>query len=262
MYVTEWSNPRVTLWNAGMRSGQVVAGGNVWGSLANQLANPRDVILDKEKDSIIICDRSNRRVVRWPRHYGKSGETIISNIDCWSLTMDENGTLYVPDDQRHDVRQYRRGDTQGKVVAGGNGAGNRLDQLFSPSYIFVDRDRSVYVSDRNNHRVMKWETGAKQGILVAGSGGQGNGLSQLSLPEGVVVDQSGTVYVADFNNHRIMRWIKGATQGTVIVGGNGIGSQSNQLHLPVGLSFDRLGNLYVGDLGNHRVQKFNLSENQ
>ena len=243
MYVTEWSNPRVTLWGVGMTSGRVVAGGNEWGSLVNQLANPRDVIVDKERDSIIICDRSNRRVVRWPRRNGESGETIISNIDCWSLTMDENGDLYVSDDQRHDVRQYRRGDTQGNVVAGGNGAGDRLDQLFSPSYVFVDRDRSVYVSDRNNHRVMKWETGAQQGILVAGGGGQGNALTQLYLPEGLVVDQSGTVYVTDFANHRIMRWIEGATQGTDIVGVNGAGSQSNQLNSPVGLCFDRLGNL-------------------
>ncbi|CAF4389554.1 unnamed protein product, partial [Rotaria sp. Silwood2] len=94
----------------------------------------------------------------------------------------------------------RRGESQGTVVAGGNGSGNRLDQLSSPAYVFVDRDHSVYVSDWDNHRVMKWVEGAKQGIVVAGGQGKGNGLTQLSYPYGVVVDQLGTVYVADAGN--------------------------------------------------------------
>ncbi|CAF4853646.1 unnamed protein product, partial [Rotaria sp. Silwood2] len=101
----------------------------------------------------------------------------------------ENGSLYVTDIGNNQVRRYRRGESQGTVVAGGNGSGNRLDQLSSPHYVFVDRDHSVYVSDRGNHRVMKWVEGAKQGIVVAGGQEQGNGLTQLSYPEGVVVDQ-------------------------------------------------------------------------
>ncbi|CAF2994404.1 unnamed protein product, partial [Rotaria sp. Silwood2] len=261
IYVAEWSNHRIVEWKWGATSGQVVAGGNGQGSGAHQLSNPRDVIVDKERDSLIICDCSNARVVRWPRRNGTSGETIISNIACVGLTMDENGSLYVTNVGKHEVRRYRRGESQGTVVAGGNGSGNRLDQLPSPQYVFVDRDHSVYVSDGGNDRVMKWVEGAKQGIVVAGGQEQGNGLTQLYYPRGVVADQLGTVYVADWGNCRIMRWPKGATQGSVIVGGNGEGGQSNQLNWPIGLSFDRHGNLYVVDNGNHRVQKFNGNSN-
>jgi sugar lactone lactonase YvrE len=223
IYVADWSNHRIVEWKRGATSGQVVAGGNG----AHQLSNPQDVIVDKERDSLIICDSSNRRVVRWPRRNGTSGETIISNIDCWGLTMDENGSLYVTDNGKDEVRRYRRGESQGTVVAGANGNGNRLDQLSSPQYVFVDRDHSVYMSDSGNDRVMKWVEGAKQGIVVAGGQGQGNSLTQLSSPGGVVVDQLDTVYVADRENDRIMRWVKGATQGNVIVGGNGRGGQSS-----------------------------------
>ncbi|CAF4223766.1 unnamed protein product, partial [Rotaria magnacalcarata] len=138
-----------------------------------------------------------------------------------------------------EVRQYKKGESQGTVVAGGNGRGNRFDQLYGPRYVFVDRDHSVYVSERGNDRVMKWMKGKKEGIIVAGGQGKGNGLTQLSYPKGVVVDQLGTVYVADDENDRIMRWPKGATQGSVIVGGNGGGGQSNQLNGPEGSSFDR-----------------------
>ena len=98
----------------------------------------------------------------------QSSQTSI----VWGLTMDENGSLYVIDEEKHEVRRYRRGESQGTVVAGGNGNGNRLNQLSNPRYVFVDRDHSVYVSDYGNHRVMKWMEGAKEGIVVAGGQGQ------------------------------------------------------------------------------------------
>ena len=261
IYIADRSNHRIIEWKWNATSGQVVAGGNEKGNEAHQLSNPLDVIVDKERDNLIICDRGNRRVVRWPRRNGTSGETIISNIDCVGLTMDENGSLYIIDEGKHEVRRYRRGESQGTVVAGGNGSGNRLNQLSDPRYVFVDRDHSVYVSEYGNDRVMKWMEGAKEGIVVAGGQGKGNSVRQLSYPYGVVVDQLGTVYVAEMGNDRIMRWMKGGTEGNIIVGGNGGGKQSNQLHYPVGLSFDRHGNLYVVDHGNHRVQKFNIDQN-
>ena len=147
IYVADQSNHRIMEWKSGATSGQVVAGGNGQGSGAHQLSNPCDVIVDQERDSLIISDLSNRRVVRWPRRNGTSGETIISNIACSGLTMDENGSLYVVDYENDEVRRYRKGESQGTVVAGGNGSGNRLDQLSWPQYVFVDRDHSVYVSE-------------------------------------------------------------------------------------------------------------------
>ncbi|CAF1496725.1 unnamed protein product, partial [Rotaria sp. Silwood1] len=259
IYVADWGNHRIVEWKSGATNGKVVAGGNGDGNEVHQLKFPLYVIIDKESDSLIISDRGNNRVVRWPCRNGTREETIISNITCDGLTMDDNGYLYVVDNEEHEVRRYKIGDTKGTVVAGGNGQGNRLDQLSRPRYVFVDRDHSVYVSDWRNDRVMKWKEGAKQGIVVAGGQEAANSLTQLYYPNGVVVDQLGTVYVAEWGNHRIMRWPKGATQGSVIVGGNGRGAQSNQLDHPIGLSFDRHGNLYVVDFGNHRVQKFNIA---
>ncbi|CAF5061781.1 unnamed protein product, partial [Rotaria sp. Silwood1] len=258
IYIPDYYNHRIVEWKYGATNGKVVAGGNGKGNGTHQLNYPPDVIIDKETDSLIISDCGNRRVVRWPRRNGTRGETIISNIPCIGLTMDDNGSLYGLDYEKHEVRRYKIGDTQGTVVAGGNEQGSRLDQLSKPTYVFVDRDHSVYVSDCYNHRVMKWEERAKQGTVVAGGQGQGNSLTQLHWPEGVVGDQLGTVYVADSWNDRIMRWPKGATQGSVIVGGKGAGARSNQLNGPTGLSFDRHGNLYVVDYNNNRVQKFNI----
>jgi sugar lactone lactonase YvrE len=253
-------NHRIVEWKCNATSGQIVAGGNGRGNKTNQLNYPSDVIIDKENNSLIISDWGNRRVIRWSRlNNTKYGQSIISNIDCWELTKDKNGSLYVCDSQKNEVKRWKRGDQNGTIIAGGNGNGNHLNQLKYPTFIFVDEDYSLYVSDRDNHRVMKWVKDAKEGIVVAGGNGQGNSLAQLSSPQGVIVDQLGQIYVADDGNHRVMRWCKGAKEGTIVVGGNGQGRQSNQFDNPMGLSFDRQGNLYVADCANHRIQKFEIN---
>ncbi|CAF4603904.1 unnamed protein product, partial [Rotaria socialis] len=260
VYIADCGNNRIVQYKCGSKTGRIMAGGNEVGCCPDQLISPKDVIIDKDRDNLIICDTINKRIVRWPRRNGKNGETIISNVGCCGLTIDDNGSLYIVDLMKHEVKQYCMGEDEGIVVAGGNGQGNRLDQLNSPTYAFVDRDHSVYVADHNNHRVMKWMKGAKQGLVVAGGQGEGNSLAQLSNPYGIFVDPSDSIYVVDCSNDRIMCWHQGATQGSVIAGGNGHGNRSNQLSSPVGLSFDREGNLYVSENGNQRVQKFNIDQ--
>ncbi|CAF4157995.1 unnamed protein product [Rotaria sordida] len=243
----------------GDTNGQVVAGGNGEGNRLDQLNFPTDVLIDKETDSLIICDRDNRRVVRWSRRSGTTqGEILIDNIRCWGLAMDDQRYLYISDTDKDEVRRYQIGDKNGTIVAGGNGKGAGLNQLNVPTHIFVDQQQTVYVSDWNNHCVMKWNKGAKEGIVVAGGQGKENALTKLSYPYGLFVDTLSTIYVADSGNHRVMRWPKGAKQGTVIVGGNGQGDGANQFHVPIGLSFDRHGNLYVIDYNNARVQRFSI----
>ncbi|CAF2127669.1 unnamed protein product [Rotaria magnacalcarata] len=248
----QWKNGDTT-------NGQVVAGGNGQGNGLNQFYCPTDVLIDKETDSLIICDNGNRRVVRWSRRSGTTqGEVLIDTIVCLGLAMDEQRYLYVSDYEKHEVRRYKFGENIGTLVAGGNGQGAGLNQLNSPRCIFVDRQQNVYVSDTPNYRVMKWNKGAKEGIVVAGGQGAGSALTQLYYPHGLFVDTLGTVYVVDQGNQRVIRWTQGAKQGTIIAGGNGYGAGANQFTNAIGLSFDRRGNLYVADWGNHRVQRFSI----
>ncbi len=255
----DYENNRIVEWKNEANNGQIVAGGNGKGNRDDQLNEPSKVIVDKENDSLIICDSGNRRVVRWPRQNGRSGETLISNIACWNLIMDNDRYLYVSDVEESEVRRWKMGETNETLVASGNGQGDRLDQLDYPTNIFIDEDHSVYVSDCLNHRVIKWLKGAKEGIVVAGGQRQGNGLRQFSSPRGIIVDQLGSVYVADAGNHRVICWLKGAKNGTIVVGGNGEGEQPNQFNGPIDLSFDRQNNLYVVDYWNARVQKFDMN---
>ena len=259
LIVADYKNHCIVECKRDTTSGTVLAGGNGAGDRLDQLNGPTDVILDKVTDSLIICDPKNRRLTRWPRRSGtRRGETIIDNIDCRGLAMDDEGSLYVTDAEKDEVRRYRQGETSGILVAGGNGKGAGLHQLNWPAYICVDGKQAVYVSDNKNHRVMKWVKDAKEGIVVAGGQGKGKDLMQLYHPHGVWVDATGNVYVAEYWNHRVTRWCREAAQGTIVVGGNGQGKGANQFNGPSGLSFDRLGHLYVVDNGNNRVQRFSL----
>ena len=258
LYIVELGNHRVTKWNLGSMFGQIVAGGNGKGSRNDQLSWPNSIVMDRGRNSLFIGDYGNNRIVQWSLQGARGGKTVILSVSNTGLTMDEQGFLYVSDYIRNEVRRWQVVSSQGTLVAGGNGQGYRLNQLYGPRQTFVDQNHSVYVPEANNNRVTKWVKGAATGIIVAGGRGIGSALPQLHFLEAVTVDQLGNIYIADRYNHRIVRWRKGATEGEVLVGGNGAGSRSYQLNQPTDLLFDRQGNLFVVDQGNHRVQKFEI----
>ena len=73
VYVADYLNHRIVEWKFSATNGQVVAGGNGQGNGDNQIKDPRDVIVDKERDSLIICDYANKKVIRWSHRNGTSG---------------------------------------------------------------------------------------------------------------------------------------------------------------------------------------------
>ncbi|CAF0862226.1 unnamed protein product [Adineta steineri] len=251
IFIADRWNNRTVEWKYNATQGKIIAGGNAKGNQMDQLSYPADVVVDQQNNSIIIADRGNRRVVQW---VNQTQQILIKNIDCFGLTIDKNGSLYVSNTEKNEVRRWKMGEynNEGVLVAGVKGKGKQLNQLNTPTFIFVDEDQSVYVSDQENHRVMKWRKGAKKGTVVAGGNGQGENLNQLSCPQGLIVNDLGQIYVADWGNHRVMRWYEGKEKGEIVVGGR------DQLSNPSGLSFDEEENLYVADYGNHRIQKFEI----
>ncbi|CAF1532872.1 unnamed protein product [Adineta ricciae] len=254
IFIADYGNYRIIEWKFNETQGNIIAGGN----RLDQLNSPTDMIIDEKNNSIIITDYGNKRVVRWSRN--QIQEILIENISCYGLTIDQYGFLYVSDIEENEVRKWNlekiKENPQGILVAGGNEEGNQLNQLNSPSYMFVDKDQSIYISDSSNHRVMKWLKDAREGIIVAGGNGEGNNLNQLNGPQELFVDEFNQTYVVDCWNHRIMRWNEGDREGEILVGGNGRGSKLNQLNYPAGLSFDLEGNVYVSDFGNDRIIRF------
>ena len=257
LIIADSLNHRLLSWKIGANYGQVIAGGCGPGNRTDQLNIPISILIDQRSKDLIVCEWANERIMRWSRHSNRlRGQIYISNIICSGLAMDDENNLYVSDWSKHEVRRYQPNDRRGSIVAGGNGFGDRLNQLENPWNIFVDKDQSVYVTDWENNRVMKWIRNGKEGLIVAGGQGKGNSLKQFNGPRGLFVDTMGTVYVVDEGNHRLMRWYKGAKEGSVVVGGNGKGNQCHQLSGPMSITVDQQNNLYIADYGNHRIQQF------
>ncbi|CAF1449543.1 unnamed protein product, partial [Rotaria sordida] len=79
--------------------------------------------------------------------------------------------------------KWNKGAKEGIVVAGGQGRGDVLTQLWNPNGLFVDTLGTIYVADTGNHRVMRWPKGAKQGTGIVGGNGYGEGANQLWSPK-------------------------------------------------------------------------------
>ncbi|CAF0971022.1 unnamed protein product [Didymodactylos carnosus] len=256
IYVADTFNHRIVKWMLDDSASQtIIVGMKGSGNHTDQLSYVHRVVIDKQ-GTMYICDRGNRRVLRWFKNENY-GETILSNVSCWGMALDNDGLLYIvdPSENSHILKW-----PEGKIVAGGNGQGKALNQLLYPYEIFIDRHKSIFIADGGNHRIVKWPIGATEGILVAGGNGMGKDLHQLHQPMGVLVDQMETVYIAEYGNHRITRWFKNSKSGDIIVGKRGEGHASDQLRNPTDLTFDRHGNLWVADYFNHRIQMFEFDK--
>ncbi|CAF1259367.1 unnamed protein product [Rotaria sordida] len=141
-------------------------------------------------------------------------------------------------------------DTNGQVVAGGNGQGNRLDQLYYPTDVLIDKETdSLIISDRGNGRVVRWSrrNGTTQGeILIDNIGCWG-----------LAIDDQRYLYISDTEKHEVRRYQIGDKTGTIVAGGNGKGAGLNQLNWPTYLFIDQQQTVYVSENNNHRVMKWN-----
>ncbi|CAF0772690.1 unnamed protein product [Adineta steineri] len=204
IYTTDSWNDRIVEWKLNSNTGQIIAGGNEWENQNNQLNQPTDIVFDKKNNSFIVSDPGNKRVIRCFDQNQTNQQIIISNINCWGLTIDKNGFIYVSDPENHEKKDAK----EGTIVAGGNGEENSLKQLDHPQGVIVDHLGQIYVADSWNHRVMRWCEGDEKGEIVVGGNGQGNQSNQLTWPIGLSFDNEENLYVVDAGNHRIQKYEK------------------------------------------------------
>ena len=138
------------------------------------------------------------------------------------------------------------------TVAGGNGYGNALNQLWYPHGLDIDDDnQSIVIADFLNDRIVEWKIGASNGREIAGGRERGNRLNQLNRPTDVLIDkETNSLFIADIGNVRVLRWSRrqGTTQGEVIV--NNIACEE--------LAMDDQRYLYVSDVVKHEVRRYRI----
>ena len=107
----------------------------------------------------------------------------------------------------------------GITIAGGNGNGNRLNQLSYPVGIYVDNDQTIYIADCWNDRIVAWKCNEKDSQIVAGGNGGGNRNDQLKWPTDVIVDKrNDSLIICDYGNKRVMGCSRQTnTSGKIII---------------------------------------------
>ncbi|CAF1546367.1 unnamed protein product, partial [Rotaria sordida] len=137
------------------------------------------------------------------------------------------------------------------TVAGGNGEGDKLNQLSLPQRIFVDKHRNIFIADYSNHRIMKWKLNENQGKIVAGGNGKGDRIDQLNYPTDMIVDEEdNSLIIADYGNKRVIRWPLNQNQQEILI----------ENITCYGLAMDKYGFLYVSDWYNNEVKRWKLGE--
>jgi len=199
----------VELWQHGAAKGQVVASGKWPAGITIDFTDTGD-------PTLFFADMLNHCVYQLPSlathgriaagghgpggHLQQLRRPFGLAVDCGG------GAILVADSANHRVVRWTVSSQQGEVIAGGRGAGDRLDQLNCPRGVLVERSGDVLIADTLNHRVVRWRRGARRGEIIAGGAGQGYRRNQLDNPNSIAIDSSGGLLIADTGNHRVMRW--------------------------------------------------------
>ncbi|CAF5228557.1 unnamed protein product, partial [Rotaria magnacalcarata] len=74
------------------------------------------------------------------------------------IFLDDDQTVVIVDHSNNRIIQWKNGHTtNGQIVAGGKGLGNRYNQLDHPTDVLIDEETdSLIICDKGNQRVVRW----------------------------------------------------------------------------------------------------------
>lgn len=112
LYVTDTNNHRVQCFRQGELTGTTVAGSpeGVAGAGLGELNMPTGLCIDARDGSLLVADRLNSRVLRFPAGGAQQGEVILGAEQQlerpWGICQDADGAIYVSDERRSMVLKF------------------------------------------------------------------------------------------------------------------------------------------------------------
>jgi hypothetical protein len=260
LFVTDYSNNRVLIWNtfptANKQAADLVLGqsnftagtANNGGISSQTLSGPYSVYSDGTR--LWVTDFTNNRVLQWSS---------------------------IPTTNRQ-AANYVLGQTNFTSATANNG-GQSAATLNGPSGVYSDGTK-LFVSDYNNNRILQWTSiPSASGASATYEIGQPNMTSRtannggvaaksLNLPYGIHSDGT-ALYAADYNNSRILIYSTfptanqpnadlelGQPNMTSNTANNAGAPTSQSMNLPQGVANDGT-RLFVADYSNNRVLIWN-----
>ncbi|CAF1343990.1 unnamed protein product [Rotaria sordida] len=143
-------------------------------------------------------------------HWAQNGTTVAGGHGNGNATNqlyapqsfffdDDDQTMVISDSGNHRIIQWKVGDKNGQVVAGGNGQGNGFDQLYWPTDVLTDKETdSLIICDYQNQRVVRWSrrSGTTQGEIL---------IDNIKC-HGLAMDDQRYLYISDTNKHEVKRY--------------------------------------------------------
>ena len=155
----------------------------------------------------------------------------------------------IADTQNHRIVKWNKNKTVGEIVAGGNGQGDKTNQLSFPSTIAIDRqNKFLFICDFGNKRIVQWplENGTFGKIII----------SDIDCSD-LAIDNNDYLYVSEQRTAEIRKWkIGGRKEGILVADGNVKGNGLNQLFHPTSIFVDENYSIYISDSSNYRVMKW------
>ncbi len=209
--------------------------------------------------TLYVCDQQNNRIQMWTNG-SSSGVTVAGDSagaqgtsstllkQPFAVTFDDNGFMYVSDQQNNRVQRFPPNSLNSTTVAGqaDGSISNALNGLNRQTGIVLDDNLNLYIADAGNSRLMLWAPNATNGsILISGIN---NNVYELLLVPG----SSNQVYMSTQGGpNSIYLWTFNASAPNVTL--TQVNDTPNTLNQPSGMTLDPYGNLYVADTNNNRV---------
>ena len=134
---------------------------------------------------------------------GEHGDGPLQFSRPQSLTVDDDGLLWVADSCNHRIQVIDWRDTKPRSVAILGKQGQAPGEFQYPYGMIFAKDGSLIVSEFGNHRVQRLD---RDGKPLASWGMAGNLPGELNQPWATAVDSKNRIYVVDSGNNRVQRF--------------------------------------------------------
>ncbi|WP_168121221.1 S-layer homology domain-containing protein [Paenibacillus sp. HB172176] len=246
IYVADWSNHRIQIFNADETVAMTLGEKGVPGDDNDHLKNPIGVVVDSSTGQIYVLDFNNNRIQAFDSE-GIYQRTITLPSQPFStreaITMDHNGHLFVSDQNENNVYQIDL-DTAAVTMI--------IHTSDRPMGLATDSSGRLYVSQYWNSAVFVYKKNGSGTYVQEKTIGElhvsGTDNSHFNKPFGLYVDSSDRLYVVDSGNQRVQVFNNDGSYAMTLQH-----SGTSSLHH---VASDNDGNIYVTDTDKNNILKF------
>jgi outer membrane protein assembly factor BamB len=165
------------------------------------------------------------------RSWGGIGRGDGQFLSPHSVAVDNEGNIYVVDDERGDVQKF---DASGNYLLSFGGPDSGLARFASAGSIAVGFDDTIWVTDRSANRIEGFSPdGVHTGEITS---------EMLSEPSEITTDPSGNLYVVNQGSYRVTIF---DPAGNLLASLDGINNGGDAFDGLDGVATDGQGNVYA-----------------